>query len=554
MVLLDVFSSTLDISWIKENVPFAENVKDVVKDIPVVPAVVGLGAATVIGGYALLNSKYQKWKKLGIDGPEPILYFGNMLPRFTLSQGTVPEYEVKLFQKYGKRYGFYEMSLPVLVVAEPDILKNIFVRDFTAFMDRRDRATTKIGRHFLTALKGEEWRRARNTITPSFTSGKMKVMLSLMDECALTLTNIFDQKAQSGENVDIKSVYGCYTMDVVAKCAFATETNAQTDGKNSVFVNHALAMFSPPKWRILAMFLLPKFVLPYIADHEHIDFLESTVKSILAERKKQEYTRHYKDFLQVLTESLKEDLPNGNSVPDAEAHHGHENGDHLPNGFVANDRKRNLTEDEVVANSIIFLLAGYETTATLLTYCSYALAVNPDVQEKLREECQEAFEASGNKIDYEVVSTLKYLDSTICETLRMYPPVLRVDRTVTENYKMEFSDGKVVKLVPGDLVRIPIYAMHHCDEFYPDHDKFQPERFMPENRDKLVPYTYLPFGAGPRNCIGMRFALLEAKLAIMRLLLRYRFVKSDKTPATPDLSKAQLLMGAKDMYVKVERL
>ena len=81
----------------------------------------------------------------------------------------------------------------------------------------------------------------------------------------------------------------------------------------------------------------------------------------------------------------------------------------------------------------------------------------------------------------------------------------------------------------GMSIQIPIHAIHHCPDFYPSPNRFDPERFLPENRDKLIPYTYLPFGAGPRNCVGMRFALMEAKTAAAILVYKYRFFKTPNT-------------------------
>ncbi len=84
-------------------------------------------------------------------------------------------------------------------------------------------------------------------------------------------------------------------------------------------------------------------------------------------------------------------------------------------------------------------------------------------------------------------------------------------------------------LFKGQTVEIPVYAIHHSEEYFPNADKFIPERFLPENRHKIIPYSYLPFGAGPRNCIGMRFALTEAKLGLASIIQKYRFSRSPRT-------------------------
>lgn len=542
------------ITWVKENIP------DEIKEHSLAIAI-GLGTVGVVGTYAYLSSKLNKWKKLGIPGPEPTIFFGNSLDKFFRN---VPEVEQERYEKYGKVYGTYEYSTPILVLGEPEWAKNILVRDFNSFMSRpsfqSQRQTRTQG---LARLDGEKWRKTRNTITPSFTSGKMKLMMSVMEECGDVLCQVMEKCATSGHDADIKIVYGCYTMEVMARCGFATETNAQLEGDKSLFVQHALNYISvfnqPPRWKAILGLFLPQSLIPSVVKSESVEFLVRTVRKILAERKKLGFAGQYRDFVQILLDSAKDNVfkDEDNRLDDAEAHHVNE---HLEvknghsNGHVG-EKKGPLSEEEIVVNAIGFLVAGYETTATLLTYCTYLLAMNPEKQEILRRKCQEAFEAAGQKIDYETVSTLKYLDSVICESLRLYQPALGTSRILNDDhYKIETSDGKVINLKKGDIIKIPTYAMHHCEEFYPDPEKFEPERFLPENRDKLVPYTYLPFGAGPRNCIGMRFALLEAKVAIMKLILKYRFVRTARTPAKPDMSQAMGLLGSKDLYVKVDRI
>ena len=118
-----------------------------------------------------------------------------------------------------------------------------------------------------------------------------------------------------------------------------------------------------------------------------------------------------------------------------------------------------------------------------------------------------------------VVNEIPYLEATIKETLRLYPPIAVLFRRVTK------SDGYTlagVHLPKDTLVEVSSYSVHHNPEYYPDPDRFNPDRFMPENRHRLVPYTYLPFGAGPRNCVGMRFAQNELRIGLANFVLNYK--------------------------------
>ena len=102
-------------------------------------------------------------------------------------------------------------------------------------------------------------------------------------------------------------------------------------------------------------------------------------------------------------------------------------------------------------------------------------------------------------------------------------------------------------------MNILVYVIHHNEEYYPSPEKFKPERFLPENRDQIKPFTYLPFGSGPRNCVGMRFALLEAKLALAKIITKYKFVKSKSTQVPLTFLPNRAILTPKSIIVGVER-
>ena len=153
------------------------------------------------------------------------------------------------------------------------------------------------------------------------------------------------------------------------------------------------------------------------------------------------------------------------------------------------------------------------------------------------------------EIDYDVLSKLPYLDAVISETLRKYPPVQRLERTSTQSYQIPNTSIVINK---GDVVYVPVYAIHHDEEYYPDPEKFIPERFLPENRHKIKPFTYLPFGSGPRNCIGMRFGLLEAKLALAKIITKYKFVKSANTQVPLEFLPFRGILTPKSIIVGIQ--
>ena len=207
---------------------------------------------------------------------------------------------------------------------------------------------------------------------------------------------------------------------------------------------------------------------------------------------------------------------------DAESHHTGGNEEFNP---YKQSSGKTLAEEEVIAQAFVFFIAGYETIATALSYISYELALNQDFQDKLYEEIK-SIENEKGTIDYETLLKLPYLDAVICESLRKYPPSARISRIANQEYQLGNTG---ITLDKGTHVNILVHAIHHNEEYYPGPEKFRPERFLPENRDQIKPFTYLSFGSGPRNCIGMRFALLETKLALAKIITKYKFVKSKST-------------------------
>ncbi|KAH0999846.1 hypothetical protein HUJ04_005336 [Dendroctonus ponderosae] len=119
---------------------------------------------------------------------------------------------------------------------------------------------------------------------------------------------------------------------------------------------------------------------------------------------------------------------------------------------------------------------------------------------------------------------MKYMDMVFSEALRKWPPVPGMDRECTKSYTIQpvRPDEKPVHLKPGDVLMLPMMGLHRDPRYYENPEKFDPERFSDENKDKIRPYTYIPFGSGPRNCIGSRFAILEAKAVLYHLLLNFK--------------------------------
>ncbi|MCA0995116.1 cytochrome P450 [Alloyangia pacifica] len=173
---------------------------------------------------------------------------------------------------------------------------------------------------------------------------------------------------------------------------------------------------------------------------------------------------------------------------------------------------RRMNTAELRDNLLTFIVAGHETTAITLSWALYLLAFDPEAQERARDEVMAG--VSGDTASAAEVAELPYLRRVIDETLRLYPPAGIVSRTAQVPDEL---CGREIK--PGDTVMIPIYALHRSHRLWEDPDAFRPDRFL----EKPPRYAYLPFGDGPRICIGAAFALQEALIVLATLLKRFRF-------------------------------
>jgi len=308
-------------------------------------------------------------------------------------------------------------------------------------------------------------------------------------------------------------------MDIIAKCAFAANIDCQHNPDDLFFKYAQRANTITLKdWNIIFLILFPWTISKLhdlfgivIIRKDIEEFFWKNVTKIIEERKRKPMTDK-PDFLQLLI-NASQDGHKVEAVHDTEISHN-----------VGAGKGNPLTEHEIVSQCFLFLIAGYETTAVTMTNTAYLLALFPEVQEKCYQEVLDT--VGHEKVTYgHTQNKLPYLDAVIAEALRLFPPAVRFDRQCKEEY--ELSPGVVIP--KGAIISVPVYVIHHDEEHWPEPEKFDPDRFSPEEKAKRNPFTYLPFGYGPRNCVGMRFAQMEMKMILANAISKYKFLPCDKT-------------------------
>ncbi|XP_060231838.1 LOW QUALITY PROTEIN: cytochrome P450 3A19-like [Meriones unguiculatus] len=205
-----------------------------------------------------------------------------------------------------------------------------------------------------------------------------------------------------------------------------------------------------------------------------------------------------------------------------------------------------LTDSDILAQSIFFIFAGYDTTSSTLAFMLHALATRPHVQARLQAAVDAALPGGVSPPTYQSLEALDYVDMVVSETLRLYPVCSRVDRVCGRDVTLHG-----VSLPRGAVVTVPVYALHHDPGRWAEPEDFRPERFSPEHRAAIDPYSYLPFGCGPRNCIGRRFALMTMKLALTKLVQRFSFLPCEETRIPLQLGLEPNLHPAKPIVLRV---
>lgn len=192
----------------------------------------------------------------------------------------------------------------------------------------------------------------------------------------------------------------------------------------------------------------------------------------------------------------------------------------------------NWSDEDLIAQALIMFSAGFSTTATLMQTVCYELAKNFDIQQTLIDEIDEMHSRlKGKTITYEQLNEMKFLDMVVNETLRKWPSFRHSGRFCNKDTVLiDEETGKSFKIKKGIIIGIPIHAIQMDPNNFPNPEKFDPYRFSDENKGNIQAGSFIPFGMGPRICIGSRYALLEAKLLLFNVVSKFTIEPCDKTP------------------------
>ncbi|KAG5882773.1 hypothetical protein JTB14_029949 [Gonioctena quinquepunctata] len=370
-------------------------------------------------------------------------------------------------------------------------------------------------------MEDGKWRTLRSKLPSSFTSAKMRKMFSIMVGMINPYTNILDSYADNFTPLDIKSVVSRFTTDIISACAFGFKSDT-LDFKNEKLMEHGRNFFdyqwSSYKNNFVMAFprrLLQKLkfrIFPKETENYFMDLFGSIL----------EYRRNSGSIRGDLTDSLIKLTEKRDEEKD----------------FSGKNVMDPLEKSEFVAQMFLFFAAGFETSSSTQTFAIFELAKNPECQMRLREEINRVLKKYDEVLSYDAMMDMKYLDNVVDETLRIYPVFSNCCKNVQRRLPNSSNLG---------IQRDP--------EYYPNPMQFNPDRFNTENKSSRPHIANLPFGEGPRICVGKRFGLLQAKLGLATIIKNYEVTLNEKTCDDFQFVSNELILRKKgDVWINLKKI
>lgn len=390
----------------------------------------------------------------------------------------------------------------ILIANDPDLVHYVLVENAKNYRMAtvRQLILRPILRDGLLTAEGTVWKRSRKSVAPVFAPRHAKGFADLMHKRAVQYAEKYAPIASSDGLVDVSVDMTEMTYEILAETLFSNDIVSQSDDLSTDVdrLLHTMGRVDPldlikaPWWvprfrRMLGIPVMRKF---------------RKIVSDTADKRRKMMNDSEKgapeDFLTLL---LRQEAPDG------------------------------LKRSEIEDNIITFIGAGHETTARALGWALYCVANSEKHRELMEEEADKVHENNVDPVDW--LDQMPWTRAVFEETMRLYPPAPSINRAPLKDDKWTSPDGEVVTIEKDTTVLVMPWTLHRHEKLWDNPRAFRPERFLAENKAKLHRFQYLPFGAGPRVCIGATFALQEAIIALGVLLRRYRFDVTDQTDPWP---------------------
>jgi len=420
-----------------------------------------------------------------------------ILPEF---RKNAPEFLQKVARQHGDIVHIRLGPQHAYVISDPEWIRDILVTHQSNFTKSRmlERAKVLLGEGLLTS-EAEFHKRQRRLVQPAFHRDRLIGYGAAMVECAAACRD----RWKAGAQFDVSREMNRLTLAIVARTLFSADVSSEADEIGSA-LTAVLGLFE--------MVLMPfsewieKLPLPSVRRFERArDRLDQTIYGMIAERRASGEDKG--DLLSMLLLAQDEEA-DGKGMSSSE------------DSMSASEDSMSASEDsmtdkQVRDEALTLFLAGHETTANALTWTWYLLSQNPEAEARFHAEIDRVL--GGRLPAFDDLPQLKYVEMVFAESMRLYPPAWGIGRRPIRDYRVgdyEIPARSVMLLSP--------YAVQRDPRWFPEPEKFDPDRFLPENVAARPKFSYFPFGGGARVCIGQRFAWMEGVLLLATLGAKWR--------------------------------
>ncbi|XP_046607278.1 cytochrome P450 4C1-like [Neodiprion virginianus] len=468
------------------------------------------------------------------SGPPLLPFFGNALG-FVGNTEDILMKIMELLNSYPSPFRVWLGHRLFFGVSNPEQMKRIFLSQKT--IEKEDLykfIRPWLGTGLFTA-PASKWRVHRKLIMPTFNS---RILESFVEVFAIQ-SKILNQQMEvelDGAEFDVFHYVSLCTLDIICETAMGVSVRAQTES-SCRYVEATKSISSGIFRRMFQIWLHPDFIFERTqlgkTQKECVNYLHSLTEEVIQKKKKAYFQ--------------------ANGKPEKESR----NGEFRRKAFLdllmeLTHNGEKFTDDELREEVDTMMLAGNDTTAIVNSFVMLMLASYPNVQNKVYEELYEIFGNDDNDertVTHEDLPRMEYMERVIKETMRLFPIGPILVRAVTED--LDIGEHT---LPAGSSVVLGILKAHRNEEFWPEPLKFDPDRFLPEEVAKRHPYCYVPFSAGPRNCLGIKYAMMAMKTLLSTVLRRY-IIKKDDVQSIQDIKlKADLMLKpVKPITIRIEK-
>lgn len=493
-----------------------------------------IGCAAVAAWYFKHRHLYKHTEH--IPGPPTFPFIGN-----ALQFGTSPISFLNCIIEATKTYGpitriWIGSNKIYILVSDPALAEHLLSSPKYIHKSVDYKLLTNWLGNGLLISTGSHWQKRRKIITPTFHFKILEQFIPIFNAAGDILVEKFNKEVNN-EIIDVYPFVTAYALDVICETAMGTSVNAQNNPNNE-YCTAIRTMGNIFMERIFSFWKQYDTLYPlskeYKIEQNCLLIIHSFTQSVIEKRREQ------------LTANL-------NNIKERDENEGENDvGSKKKIAFLdvllqSTIDGKPLTNEDIAAEVDTFMFEGHDTTASAISFALYEISKNSQVQDKIVEELSSIFADDPNRnATIRDLNDMKYIDCVSKETLRMYPSVPYYGRLLEEDIHF---NGKIYP--KGAMMSIIPISLHKNPKLYKNPDIFNPDRFMVENLESKHPFAYLPFSAGPRNCIGQKFAMYEIKSTIAKIVRNFELFPVD-SKYNPVLSGESILKSANGIFLKLK--